>query len=328
MKRRDLKKLALMGLTSGMLIATQSAVHAEGEIQPLNEASGAISESELLSQLSSEGQEIYQSLDQEGQLLARLVLGRGCGCSQETQGKLYKGAAHGCGGGKGGCGGLVSDNYDGGNYGGHGCSGNGGYPGGGYAPSHGCSGNGGYAPSHGCSGSVGYAPSHGCSGGHGCSSPGNPSGQPQNPNRSMPQWENQPQYKNQNQNQPAPAGKPTSYNNYQSGRYVAEEQVVDQKVAEPKLTEADLKAKLNADTKKVYESLSPEGKKLALKLANQGCKGQNECKGQNACKSESNATCAGKGGCKGTSAGKFTDKNLAVKVAAMKEQRNNASKNY
>lgn len=75
-------------------------------------------------------------------------------------------------------------------------------------------------------------------------------------------------------------------------------------------------SQLNPETQQIYQSLSPEGKALAQKLANQSCKGQNDCKGLNSCKTTTN-TCAGLGGCKGTSKGPFTDKNTAVKVAAM-----------
>lgn len=92
-----------------------------------------------------------------------------------------------------------------------------------------------------------------------------------------------------------------------------------------KLTEMDLKAQLNPQTKADFEALSPEGKALALKMANQDCKGKNDCKGQNACKSKTNS-CGGQGGCKGTAETNFKDKNMAVKVAKMKmaEKRNNA----
>lgn len=82
------------------------------------------------------------------------------------------------------------------------------------------------------------------------------------------------------------------------------------------MSEMDLLSKLSPDGKALYEGLNAEGKLLALKLANQTCKGHNDCKGQNSCKSEENA-CAGLGGCKGKSKGAFTDKNMAVKVAAM-----------
>jgi len=106
------------------------------------------------------------------------------------------------------------------------------------------------------------------------------------------------------------------YNPYQ----VAE---ADQHATPPTLNEADLLSKLNAQGKATYNSLTPEGKKLALQLANAECKGKNSCKGLNSCKSDKNE-CAGKGGCKGQSVGPFKDKNLAVKVAASKmaEKRN------
>lgn len=83
------------------------------------------------------------------------------------------------------------------------------------------------------------------------------------------------------------------------------------------LSESDLLSQLNEQGKASYQRLDAAGKALALKLANQSCKGQNECKGLNSCKN-SEHTCAGKGSCKGTSDNNFKDKNLAVKVAAMK----------
>lgn len=101
------------------------------------------------------------------------------------------------------------------------------------------------------------------------------------------------------------------------------EQTAEQKTP---MTEADLMKQLNSEGKKTYQSLDPEGKALALKLANQSCKGQNDCKGLNSCKSKDNS-CAGLGGCKGTSPGPFTDKNDAVKVAAMKMKEKRAQLN-
>jgi hypothetical protein len=80
------------------------------------------------------------------------------------------------------------------------------------------------------------------------------------------------------------------------------------------LTEAELLSKLNAEGKAAYQGLDTEGKSLALKLASQSCKGQNDCKGLNSCKAKTNS-CAGEGSCKGTSPGAFTDKNDAVKAA-------------
>lgn len=90
------------------------------------------------------------------------------------------------------------------------------------------------------------------------------------------------------------------------------------------MTEADLIKSINADSRDTYNSLPPEGKALALELANQACKGHNSCKGLNSCKTANNS-CAGQGGCKGQSSCAFKDKNQAVKVAAMKMASKRAS---
>jgi hypothetical protein len=87
--------------------------------------------------------------------------------------------------------------------------------------------------------------------------------------------------------------------------------------AQKTLNEQDLLTQLTPEGKKAYLALDPEGKKLALQLANQTCAGKNSCAGLNSCASDKNA-CAGHGSCQGTSKGAFTDKNEAVKVAAMK----------
>jgi hypothetical protein len=80
------------------------------------------------------------------------------------------------------------------------------------------------------------------------------------------------------------------------------------------MSESELMEKLDANHKAMYKEMTPEGKKMALKLANQSCAGTNECKGLNACKTDNNA-CAGKGGCKGQSKCSFKDKNKAVDTA-------------
>lgn len=98
----------------------------------------------------------------------------------------------------------------------------------------------------------------------------------------------------------------------------------DHATAKKLMTDSELMMQLDAQGKATFQSLTPEGKALALKLANHDCKGKNDCKGLNSCKTADNS-CAGKGGCKGTSPGPFKDKNMAVKVASMKmaEKRNN-----
>lgn len=96
------------------------------------------------------------------------------------------------------------------------------------------------------------------------------------------------------------------------------------------MTEGELLNQLNEPGKQAYKTLDPAGKALALKLANQDCKGQNDCKGLNSCKADDHA-CAGKGSCAGTAKANFKDKNLAVKVAALKmaeKRAKPASSNY
>ncbi len=91
------------------------------------------------------------------------------------------------------------------------------------------------------------------------------------------------------------------------------------------MTEDDLLLELNDEGTKLYQSLSPEGKKLALTVASQYCNGTNECKGLNSCQTEKNK-CAGQGSCKGQSKCAISDKNLAVKLVhdKMAAKRNDA----
>lgn len=92
------------------------------------------------------------------------------------------------------------------------------------------------------------------------------------------------------------------------------------------ISESELKAQLNDQGKSQFNSLDAEGKALALRLANQSCKGENECKGLNSCKGNGH-DCAGKGSCKGTSPGPIKDKNVAVKLAAAKMAEKRAKMN-
>jgi hypothetical protein len=93
------------------------------------------------------------------------------------------------------------------------------------------------------------------------------------------------------------------------------------------LTADDLLLELNQETAELYQSLSPEGQKLALKLASRSCNGMNDCKGENACRTKDN-NCAGQGQCKGQTKCAFSDKNYAVKVATklMAEKRKELQK--
>jgi len=94
------------------------------------------------------------------------------------------------------------------------------------------------------------------------------------------------------------------------------------------MSENELLLYLNQKGRKLYNSLSPEGKELALKVASRRCNNANECKGLNACKTDEN-DCAGKGACKGKTKCSLGDKNLAVKLAAKKmaEKRQEALNN-
>lgn len=78
-------------------------------------------------------------------------------------------------------------------------------------------------------------------------------------------------------------------------------------------TEDELLLELNDEGAKLFNSLSPEGKKLALEVASSRCNGTNSCKGLNACQTANNS-CAGQGSCKGTGKCAMADKNLAVKL--------------
>ncbi|MGA8165489.1 MAG: hypothetical protein WB791_10815 [Waddliaceae bacterium] len=94
------------------------------------------------------------------------------------------------------------------------------------------------------------------------------------------------------------------------------------------INEQELLSQLNKQGRALYQSLDSRGKALALKLANQGCEGQNSCEGLNSCRTEKNS-CSGEGGCQGQSSGPFKDKNLAIRVAAkhLAKQRQSAARN-
>lgn len=93
------------------------------------------------------------------------------------------------------------------------------------------------------------------------------------------------------------------------------------------MTADELKLELTDDGAKQFDALSPEGQQLALKIASRSCDGTNDCKGQNACQTKENK-CAGQGKCKGLTKCAFSDKILAVQVAAkiMAEKRKDLQK--
>lgn len=91
------------------------------------------------------------------------------------------------------------------------------------------------------------------------------------------------------------------------------------------MTEQELKLELNQEGIRMYNSLSPEAKAMALKVASMSCNGTNDCKGYGACKTDKN-NCAGQNDCKGQGKCALADKNMAVKLVykKMQEKRNNA----
>jgi hypothetical protein len=167
--------------------------------------------------------------------------------------------------------------------------------------------------SHGCA-SAQPQMSHSCSSNNGCGGAPQPNyrpAQPQTANRPAQPQQNQTtynQWSNATGGFTADASKPAAATTARPAAHGA------------KLTESDLlsaQSPLNPTSKEIFHGLDAEGKTLALKLVNQSCKGQNECKGLNACKSKDHS-CAGRGSCSGTSEGPFTDKNQAIKIAAQK----------
>lgn len=78
-------------------------------------------------------------------------------------------------------------------------------------------------------------------------------------------------------------------------------------------------SQLDAEHQAMFNAMSCEGKNLAMKMANQSCKGKNSCKGMNSCKTAKNS-CAGQGACKGVTPGPFTDKNEAIEMANKRMQ--------
>ena len=79
------------------------------------------------------------------------------------------------------------------------------------------------------------------------------------------------------------------------------------------MTEDELLLELNDEGSRMYKSLSPEGKRLALEVASMRCAKTNPCAGLNACATDKN-DCAGKGQCKARGKCAVSDKNLAVKL--------------
>lgn len=148
---------------------------------------------------------------------------------------------------------------------------------------------------------------------------------PQNRDNSTPPTSDMPQ---QMMPQGTSTPQKTSYNYTRSRSYTAQNDPTTRPGSATVIliTEDELTSQLNDQGKAMYKSLSPEGKNLALKLASQDCKGHNSCKGMGSCKSDKNS-CAGQNACSGQSSCKFKDKNVAVKVAAKKMAEKRATMN-
>lgn len=77
-----------------------------------------------------------------------------------------------------------------------------------------------------------------------------------------------------------------------------------------------LLSQLDQEHQDMFNDMDCEGQNMAIKMAEQTCKGKNACAGMNSCASEKNA-CKGKGACKGQAMKPFANKNDAVDVANM-----------
>lgn len=126
MKKSNFKKLALLGMTSGLLISSKTELLAEESSQQLqpeqllaaattdkdkssskdaydpndqNLGYHMMTEAELLDELNDEGKQIYNSLDAEGKELARQVASQRCQASNKCKGlNACQTDKHGCAG--------------------------------------------------------------------------------------------------------------------------------------------------------------------------------------------------------------------------------------
>lgn len=78
------------------------------------------------------------------------------------------------------------------------------------------------------------------------------------------------------------------------------------------MTEEELKRELTPSGQKMYDSLTPEYKELARKVASTTCSGMNPCAGFGGCRSKDNA-CSGQNKCEGKGTCATSDKNISVK---------------
>lgn len=301
-KKNDLKKLALLGITGGVLLTSQ------GQAEQSNAQ-------------SSPGYDVWST-----------YAAGGCASCRSSSGSAYGGSSYSGYTSGAGCGATPHQAYY------SSCSGFGGYSSGSYDGYSGYSSGGGCgasAPSWGGQGY--YAPSHSCASyDHDPNTPPNSRWQQHQQNKQQQQQQYQQDHQGDQQQQqgqqrrsatpPPPPPAPTSWRNTNKSKLYSENDIQTSTAPKSSLTESELRGQLSDDGKRMFDRLDAEGKKLALRLANQDCKGKNSCKGENACKTSKN-DCAGKGGCAGTSPAPFKDPNQAVKVAAKKMEEKRANLN-
>lgn len=84
MNKKELKKIALLGLSAGLLVTNVQAASAEKDLSPtsskedIQQGYHLMSEAELKEKLNPEGIKLYDSLDAEGKALARSVASQRC----------------------------------------------------------------------------------------------------------------------------------------------------------------------------------------------------------------------------------------------------------
>jgi hypothetical protein len=296
MKKRDLKKLALLGIIGGFSMVSEPVEAGLTEADGQYLAFGGCGRGKC-----SNVADNYSPSSSNGCASSS----QGCASSSQGCNGTQPGYASECGGKQGCGGGTVADNYR-------------------PSTSHSC---GSSSDSSGSQGYNSYRPQqtsyrtysscsstpvqHSC-GGQGGSCGAASRSTPTNNYYYQPQQTSQQSASNNNSRYyTADASAPTTTKSEEQGQL---------------LTKEELKSKLTDQGKAMFDRLSPEGQALAIKLASQSCKGHNECKGQNSCKSSENA-CAGQGGCQGKSNCSFKDKDKAVKVAALKMAEKRASLN-
>ena len=100
MKKNEIKKIALLGLTTGFLISSQlQGAEVQDKAKPAKGVSGTsldmnegnvgyhlMTEDELLVELNDKGAALYKSLDPKGRELARQVASQRCNNTNECKG--------------------------------------------------------------------------------------------------------------------------------------------------------------------------------------------------------------------------------------------------